>query len=171
MAFNPQVREKPQYDLIEEGLYGARVARIIELGDQEDRYGVKTKVVLGFAIPSETMEIDGEQKQRMMWTFPINQSSNPDSTLMKYVKAIKADATHLNQLLDMPCMIEVEHTSKGDKTYANISNITKPMAGVEIPTADMDIFMYEFDNGEDEIFDQLGEYRQDQIRSAVNWGQ
>lgn len=169
MSFNPQVQDKPQYDVMDEGLYGAKVARIIELGDQDTKYGVKTQVVLGFAIPSETVEIDGEQKQRMMWTFPMNQTSNPDSKLMKYIKAIKADATHMNQLLGQSCMIEVAHTQKEGNTYANISNITKPMAGVEIAEPDMDVFMYEFENGEDEIFEQLGEYRQNQIRSAVNF--
>ena len=170
MAFNPQVQEKREYDVMDEGLYGARVARIIELGEQTTKYGVKTQVVIGFAIPSETIEIDGEEKQRMMWTFPLNQTSNPDSKLMKYIKAVKPDATHLNQLINMPCMLEIEHTTKGDKTYANISTLTKPMAGMEIPEADMDTFMYEFENGEDEIFDQLGDYRQGQIKAAVNFG-
>ena len=45
------------------------------------------------------------------------------------------------------------------------------MAGMEIDDADIDTFMYEFENGEDEVFDQLGEYRQKQIREAVNFGQ
>ena len=172
MSFNPQVVEKREYDLIDEGLYGAKVARIIELGDQETKYGVKSQVVIGFTIPSLTVEVGDEMKQRMMWTFPMNQTSNPDSKLMKYIKAIKADAVHMNELINQPCMLEIAHTDpKPDGTiYANISNITKPMAGMEIDDADIDTFMYEFENGEDEVFDQLGEYRQKQIREAVNFG-
>lgn len=170
MAFNPQVRETKEYDIMPEGLYPARVARVIELGDQETKYGVKSQVVIAFGFPTETMEVNDEEKQRMMWTFPINQTSNPDSTLMKYIKAIKADATHLNQLINAPCMVEVSHTKKDDKTYANISSVTKPLAGMDIPELDMDAYMYEFENGEDEIFDQLGEYRQEQIKKAVNFG-
>ena len=172
MSFNPQVVEKREYDLIDEGLYGAKVARIIELGDQETKYGVKSQVVIGFTIPSLTVEVGDEMKQRMMWTFPMNQTSNPDGKLMKYIKAIKADAVHMNELIGLPCMLEIAHTDpKPDGTiYANISNITKPMAGMEIDDADIDTFMYEFENGEDEVFDQLGEYRQKQIREAVNFG-
>lgn len=172
MAFNPQVREtKGDYDVMPEGLYPARVARIIELGDQETKYGVKTQVVMGFGFPTETVEVNDEQMQRMMWTFPMTQTSNPDSKLMKYIKAIKADCTHLNQLIIEPCMVEVVHTKKEDKVYANISSVTKPLAGLDIPDLSMDTFMYEFENGEDEIFNQLGEFRQEQIRKAVNFGQ
>lgn len=172
MSFNPQEKEKREYDLIDEGLYGARVARVVELGDQETPYGTKTQVVIGFTIPSVKMELEGEEKQRMMWTFPMNQTSNPDSKLMKYIKAIKADATHMDQLINQPCMLEVTHTTKKDgTTYANISNVTKPMAGVDIEEPDCDTYMYEFANGEDEIFDKLGEWRQGQIKAALNWGE
>lgn len=171
MAFNPQVQDKPKYDVIDEGLYPAKVARIIELGDQETKYGVKTQVVIGFTIPSETVEVEGEQKQKMMWTFPMNQTSNPDSKLMKYIKAIKADATHMRELLGQGCMLEIAHTHKGEDTYANISNVTKPMAGIEIPDPDIDMYMYEFENGEDEVFEQLSEFRQNQIKAAKNFGQ
>jgi len=173
MSFNPQVQEKKAYDVAPEGLYSARVARIIELGIQADKYGEKPKVLIGFTIPSLTIEYEGEDKQRLMWAnnFGLNQTSNPDSTLMKYVNAINSDATHLRELLCEACMIELKHSDpKPDGTiYANISNVTKPMAGLDIPHSDCDVFMYEFENGEDEIFEQLGEYRQDQIRAAVNW--
>jgi len=170
MAFNPQKRDKPQYELIEEGLYSARVARIIELGDQETKFGVKTQVVIGFTLPSLTIEHEGEQKQRMVWTFPINQTSNPDGKLMKYIKAVKSEAVHMEELLALPCMIEIIHTHKGEDTYANIGSITKPMTGMDIGMPDIDTYMYEFENGEDETFELIGEYRQNQVRAAVNFG-
>lgn len=173
MAFNPQVVDKPKYDLPEEGLYPARLARIIEIGEQSTPYGVKPQVVLGFTVPSLTVTVNDEEKQQMLWTFPINVTSNPDGKLMKYVKALKADATHLNQMLGKPCMLEVTHTDpKPDGTqYANIANITKPMSGLEIPEPDIEVYMYEFEKGEDEIFAKIGEYRQKQVKAAVNFGQ
>lgn len=173
MAFNPQIKDKPKYELPDEGLYPARLARIIEIGDQTTPYGVKTQVVLGFTVPSLKVMVNDEEKQQMLWTFPINVTSNPDGKLMKYVKAIKADATHLNQMLGKPCMLEVTHTDpKPDGTqYANIAGITKPMAGLDIPEPDIDTYMYEFENGEDEIFQLIGEYRQGQVKAALNFGQ
>lgn len=175
MSFNPQQSEKKTYELTPEGLYGARLARVIELGTQADKYGEKAKVLLGFTVPSLTVDYEGEEKQKMIWAnnFGLNQTSNPDSTLMKYVGALDKDATHLKDLLGKPCMLEIKHSApKPDgSVYANVNNVTKPMAGLDIAEPDCDVYMYEFENGEDEIFEQLGEYRQTQIRAAVNFGQ
>lgn len=170
MAFNPQVQDKPQYDLPEEGTYPARLARVIEIGDQTTPYGVKTQVVLGYVVPSLKVKVGEEEKQQMFWTFPINQTSNPDGNLMKHVKALKADATHLNQCLTKSCLLTLANTeAKDGKMYTNIDGIAKPMAGLDIPMPDCDVYMYEFENGEDEVFENLGEYRQKQIRGALNF--
>lgn len=173
MSFNPQEQEKREYDLIEEGTYGARVARIVELGVQKDKYGEKPKVMIGFTIPSEKIEIDGEEKQRFMWHtwFGLNQTSNPDSTLMKTINGIDGSVTHLSQLLNKPCMISIKHSDpKPDGSqFANISSVSKPMKGLDIEEPDIDVYMYEFENGEDEVFEQLGEKIQERIKAAVNW--
>lgn len=172
MAFNPQQQDKPQYELPEEGTYPARCARVIEIGDQNTPYGVKTQVVLGYTVPSLKVNVNGEEKQQMFWTFPINQTSNPDGNLMKHVKALKPDATHLNQCLNQPCLLTIKNQeAKDGKMYTNIEGVTKPMAGLDIPMPDCDVYMYEFENGEDEVFEKLGEYRQKQIRAALNFDQ
>ena len=168
MAFNANEppKNKPQ-ELIPEGLYPARLARVIELGDQEDRYGVKTKAVLAFTIPSQTMEIEGEQKQRMMMTFPLNQTSNPDATLMKYMKAL-GGATW-DDVLGKPCTIEISHKNVNGVERMNITNVVKPMAGADIPMPDCDMYVFDFENPNKEVFDKLSEYRQTEIKNAVNY--
>lgn len=170
MTFNPQVVETKEFDLIPEGLHAARVARVIELGVQKTPYGDKEQVVFEFVLPNETIEIDGVEKQKMKWGWPLNQTSNPDGNLMKLVKAIKPDATSLAQLVGLPCMLEISHAEdKKGVMRDNISNVTKPMAGIDIPEPDIDTYFYEFSNGEDAVFDNLNEYRQKQIKAAVNW--
>lgn len=168
MAFN--VNDKPtmpQQEVIEEGLYPARLARIIELGDQEDKYGVKSRVVFAFTIPSQTIEIEGEQKQRMLMTFPLNKTSNPDSTTAKYVKAL-GGATW-EDIIGKPCMIEVTNKVVNGVTRNNITNVVKPMNGLEVAEPDCDVFIFDFDNPSKEVFDKLSEFRQDQIKQAVNY--
>lgn len=170
MGFNPQVQEVKEFDLIPEGLHAARVARVIEIGTQKTPYGDKDQVVFEFLIPGETIEIDGVQKQKMKWIWPVNQTSNPDGKLMSIVKAIKPDATSLGQLVGEACMLEITHNEdKKGVMRDNVTNITKPMAGLTIPEPDIDTYFYEFENGEDEIFEQLSEYRQNQIKEATNW--
>lgn len=173
MAFNPQQQEKREFELPDEGAYSARCARIIEIGDQETKYGVKTQVILGFTVPALTVEVGDETKQQMFWTFPLNQTSNPDANLMKFINALNPTCTHMKELLGKPCTIELKHSKpKPDGTqYANINSITKPMAGVDIAEPDIETYMYEFENGEDEIFAKIGEYRQGQVKAAVNFGQ
>lgn len=156
-----------QQELIEEGLYPARLARVIELGDQEDKYGVKTKVVLAFTIPSETIEIDGEQKQRMMMTFPLNQTTNPDATLMKYMKAL--GGTTWEEVLGNPCMIEISHKNVNGVTRMNITGVTKPMNGIPVNDPDCDTYIFDFENPDKEVFEKLSEFRQDQIKAANNY--
>lgn len=156
-----------QQELIEEGLYPARLARVIELGDQEDKYGVKTKVVLAFTIPSETIEIDGEKKQRMMMTFPLNLTTNPDATLMKYMKAL--NGTNWESVINKPCMIEITHKEVAGVTRMNITNVVKPMAGLTVAEPDCDVYIFDFENPDKEVFGKLSEFRQDQIKQAVNY--
>lgn len=168
MAFNANDKPTmPQQEAMEEGLYPARLARIIELGDQEDKYGVKSRVVLAFTIPSQTIEIDGEHKQRMLMTFPLNKTSNPDATLAKYVKAL-GGATW-EDIINKPCMIEVTNKLVKGVMRNNITNVVKPMHGVEVPEPDCDVFIFDFDNPSKEVYDKLSEFRQQQIQQALNY--
>lgn len=163
-----------QQELIDEGLYPARLARVIELGDQEDKYGVKTKVVLAFTIPSETIEIDGEQKQRMMMTFPLNQTTNPDATLMKYMEAL--NGTTWEEVIGKPAMIEIKHKLVNGVTRMNINSVSKapkknPYTGEEfvVPEPDCDVYIFDWDNPNKEVFEKLSEFRQQQLKEAVNY--
>lgn len=171
MAFNANEAPKSTggftREVMEEGLYPARLARVVEVGDQEDKYGIKTKVVLAFTIPSQTIEIGGEQKQKMMMTFPLNQTSNPDATLMKYMKAL-GGATWPD-VINKPCMIEISHKTVKGETRDNITNVVKPMNGVDVAEPDCDTYIFDFENPEREVFDKLSEFRQGQIKQAVNY--
>lgn len=168
MAFN--VNDKPSMpnqEVIEEGLYPARLARIIEIGDQEDKYGVKNRVVFAFTVPSQTIEIDGEKKQRMLMTFPLNKTSNPDSTVAKYVKAL-GGATW-EDIIGKPCMIEITNKVVNGTPRNNITNVVKPMNGLEVAEPDCDVFIFDYDKPNKEVFEKLSEFRQDQIKQAVNY--
>jgi hypothetical protein len=170
MAFN--ANDKPvtkgfDQELLEEGLYPARLARIIELGEQEDKYGVKPKVIFAFTIPTEHITIEGVKKQRMMMTWALNQTSNPDGTLMKYMKALQG-ATW-DDVLGKPCMIEVSHDKKGDKTYMNITGVVKPMAGMSIEMPDCESYVFDFSKPDKKVFESMSDYRQGQIKDATNY--
>nr|BDD44078.1 hypothetical protein 2 [Gammaproteobacteria bacterium] len=145
------------------------LARVIELGDQEDKYGVKTRVVFGFLVPEMTINIDGVEKQRMFWTFPLNKTSNPEATVVKYMKALNPEATGYDDILGKPCGIEFKHKTVEGTTRANIANITRPMRGVPVPEPDCDVYAFDFDAPSKEVWDKLSENRQEKIKSALNY--
>jgi len=158
---------------VEDGLYPARCVRIIEIGDQEDKYGVKSRVVFGFIVPSLKIEIDGEEKSRMFMTFPQNNTDNPDSTVAGYIKALGGSMEDpvkaWETVIDKPCTIELSTVTKKGVDHTNITNVVRPMAGVTVPEADCDVFIFDFENPEKEVLDKLSEYRIGQIKDAVNY--
>lgn len=183
MAFNGQEwkDKKPEgknfeNDLIEEGSYPARLARVIELGDQDTPYGVKSQVKFMFTIPSISIEINGEKKQRVINTFPVNipDTFNDDSTLGKIIDALNPAMVGWSDLIGKECLISIkQETSKKDssKKYNKITSYSKPIAGMNTPEPDCDTYVYEIDNGEDAVFDMLGDWLKEQIRGAKNFGQ
>lgn len=169
MAFNLNDKpQTPQAPAVDDGMYAARCVRVIELGEQEDRYGTKPRVLLAFVVPALTINHEGEEKQRMFMTYPLNKTPNPEGTLAKYGKAMGAATPE--EMIGKACMIELEKSTKSDGTVRmNITNVAKPMAGMEIPQPDCDMFVFDYDNPDREVFDKLTEYRQEQIKSAKNY--
>lgn len=180
MAFNvnDNTDNKVEYDLIPEGPTAARLVRIVELGEQEDKYGKKKKVVFYFTVPNYTIEIDGEKKQRMKMSWPTNISSNPESTLMSYMEPL--GAVDWDTALNGPCMLNIKHKkivkNGKEEIKENIGGISKapeinPYTGEAfvVPEADCDMFIFDFENPDKEVWDKLSEYDQGRIKAATNY--
>ena len=174
MSFNPQQTQTKQFDyqLIEEGTYPARLARITELGVQSDMYAPdgKPRVVFSFTLPTLSVDVDGEAKQQMINTFPMNKSNNPDATVMKWAKALNSNATSWEDIIGKPCMVQVDnYKNKEGELRHKISNVIKPMAGIEIAEPDCDSYVFDFDDPDMEVWAKLSEFRQNQIKQALNF--
>lgn len=171
MALNPKEPESRgvDYELPEEATYMGRLARVIELGKHEDKYGEKDRVVFGFLVPEMTINIDGVEKQRMFWTFPLNKKNNAEATVIKYMKALNPEAAGYEDIMGKPCGIEFKHKTVDGTTRANIANITRPMRGVDVPEPDCDVYFFDFENPSREVWDKLSENRQEKIKSALNY--
>lgn len=171
MPLNPNQSESRDmdYELPEEAMYMGRLARVIELGEQTDKYGTKPRVVFGFTVPELTINIDGVEKQRLFWSYPQNATQNPETTAAKWMRAINPEAQSYQDCLGMPCGIEFKHKAKEGVTYANIANISRPMRGVEVPEPDCDTYVFDFTYPNKEVWDKLSERRQETIKNADNY--
>lgn len=171
MAYNVNdAPETPSYnnELIPEGLYPARLARIVEEGVQEDQFGSKERVSFAFTIPSLEIEIKGEKKQRMFMPFSFNKTTNKDSTVAKAVRAL--GGVTWEDIIGKPCMIEIIHEAKksGGKRE-KLNSVVRPVAGMDVPEPDCDVYIFDFDNPSKDVWEKLSEFRQKRIKEAVNY--
>lgn len=173
MAYNPQNTSggmMNDLELIEEGIHDARLIRVIELGIHSDMYGPKKRVAMGFLLPNVTMDLNGETKQRMMWTYNLNQAENKDCTFNKYCRAVKTTATSIDELIGLPCTLQIEHDTKRDgRVVAEITSVVKPRVGLEIPEADTEMYYFDWDNPSKEVWELLSDKRKDFIQNAENF--
>lgn len=184
MSYNPNKlpkTNKPQYDTVPEEVYGARLARVIVLGQQEDKYGTKDKALMAFTVPELTINLkdsDGkeEEKQRMFWTFGINlvETQNPDAKITKYWNALNPEADGWEELLNSPCLLDIELKTLGkgssdERKVNNIRGVTKCPKALTPDMPDCDAFVFDFYNPTQESWDKLGEYHQNTIKAAVNF--
>jgi hypothetical protein len=124
---------------IEEGTYLGVCSMLVDLGMQySDVYKKSSrKVLIGWEIPEETIEIDGEQRQRVLskrYTANLSEKSNLRKDLASWrgrdFTADELKAFDLKNIVGASCLITVIHSKNGEKTYANISSVVKLPKGM-----------------------------------------
>jgi hypothetical protein len=70
-----------------------------------------------------------------------------------------------------PCFVNVTHSEKDGKTYANLANVTAMMKGVPVPplAEDTQIFSFDSDNPNLNDFENLPEWVRNMIKKSINW--
>lgn len=124
---------------IEEGTHLGVCSMLIDLGMQYSEVYKKSsrKVLIGWEIPDETIEIDGETKPRTMskrYTANLSEKSNLRKDLAAWrgrdFTAEELSAFDLRNIVGASCLITVIHSKNGEKTYANIQSIVKLPKGM-----------------------------------------
>lgn len=105
----------------------------------------KRQVVIRFEIPSEQIEFEKEGKKQVgpaviskTYTASMNEKANLRKDLEgwrgKSFTDEEAEKFDVASVLGKPCMLSITHVEKGDKTYANITGISKLMKGIDPKT-------------------------------------
>ena len=141
---------------LEPGSYLARCVQIIDLGEQMNNLSNKLQrqVMLMFEIPLERIQINGEDKPRMISaTYTLSLSDKAklrgilESWRGKQFTEEELAAFDLRKILNTPCMLSVvEKTSKtsGNKCSA-IGTIARAFKGAIVPPAESPIFAFDLD--------------------------
>lgn len=162
----PKPNEK-EFETCPSGTFAGRCYRFVDLGTQPKEYmgatTLKRMVGISWELPDELMK-DGRPfsiYQRYVW------SMSEKSTLRKHLESWRGQkfvdtdfgegGFDTKKLIGAPCMIGVTHSVKGDKTYANISSISRPLKGLEVPPMVNEQLYFSLEDFEQSAFEKLSQ--------------
>jgi hypothetical protein len=171
----------PERKPLEAGAYAAVCDMVVDLGVQASpggQFAPKRTLMLRFQIPSERVEItkDGETKSLpAVISRTLGLSLNEKATLRQLLQSWRGRAFTPEELkkfdlvnvLGKPAFINVTHSVKGDKTYANLTSIMPLPKGMPAPTLEGEALTYSIDEPDPAMFDKLPAWVQDKIANRV----
>lgn len=171
----------PERKPLEAGAYAAVCDMIVDLGVQPSpngQFAPKRTLMVRFQIPSERVEItkNGETKSLpAVISRTLGLSLNEKATLRQLLQSWRGKAFtpeelkrfDLANVLGKPAFINVTHSVKGEKTYANLTSIMPLPKGMPAPTLEGDALIYSTDAPDPAVFDKLPEWVQDKIANRI----
>ena len=169
-------RAKPKIPPVEPGVYMAVCVGVVDLGEQYSEkfknYSNKVKIV--WALPSETIEVDGKVEERQLskeFAFSTNKKGN----LRKYLESWNGKTysddefaeVDLMDQLGKACQLQVALNETGE--YSNVSNLMPIPKGMPSPVSKTAYFTWDMDHWDDAAFDQLPQWVQDQIKKSTQY--
>ena len=166
---------------IEAGAYAAVCDMVVDVGVQPSpggQFAPKRTVVLRFQIPEIRVEItkDGETKSLpAVISRTVGLSLNEKSTLYALLTSWRGKAFtpeelkkfDLGKIAGKPAFINVTHSVKGDRTYANLTSIMPLPKAIPAPVMEGEALVYSTDAPDPAIFLQLPTWMQDKIAARI----
>jgi len=156
-----------KFPAISPGTYPARIAQIIDLGVQEDTYEGETKenpkLWVTFELPTETINIDGEDKPRWI-SREFTKSTSERALLTKLIMVVNEDAESLDDLLGKALFLETGLTSGGN---AKCTGYAKPMKGFTVPELSKEAELFDLDNPNQAVYDKLPDFLKEKIDNRI----
>ena len=167
--------------ILAEGSYAAVCYMLVDIGLQKnERYGNNSrKVIIGWEIADEFVEVDGEKKPRV-FSARYTASLNEKAILRRDLAAWRGrdftedelKAFDLRSIVGAPCLIQVIHKDGGNgKTYANLASIMRLPKGMPAPTLTLDKVIYDIDESPLSDVDKLPEWIANAIKCSESYQQ
>lgn len=159
------------FKLVPQGTHIAVCFLVADIGMQETSYGLKHKVIVGWELPQETIEIDGEEKPMIIYqnyTASLSEKANLRQDLESWrgraFTPQELAGFDLFNVLGHPCMVSVIHNESGQKTYANVQTVTSLPKGMNKPTATRTV---KYSSEDTDQFSDLPEWIQKKINAQA----
>ncbi len=165
------------------GSHIARCYEMIHIGTVTDQWEGQTKqmnkVRIGFELPEELRTFNSEKgEQPMVISREFTLSMHEKASLRLFLEqwrgkkfteeeAKKFDVT---QLIGVPCMLNVTHTEKQDKVYANISSVSPVHKSLVVPDAINPIRVLSYENFDWEVYESLPDFIKTKMSNTPEYG-
>ena len=169
------------FSMLAEGSYAAVCYMLVDIGLQRnERYGNSSrKVVIGWEIADEYVEIDGEQKPRVFsarYTASLNEKAilRRDLAAWRGRDFTEAELSEFNlrNIVGAPCLIQIIHKEGSNgKVYANLASIMKLPKGMAAPKLTLDTIVYDIDDNDPADVAKLPEWLANQVKASESYQQ
>lgn len=169
-------RAKPKTPPVEPGVYMAVCVGVVDLGEQysEKFKNYASKVKFVWALPSETIEIDGKTEERQLsreFTVSASKKGSLRGFLESWNSKTYSDEefgeVDLFDQLGKACQLQVVLNDTGE--YSNVANLMPLPKGMPAPTTKTAFFTWDMDAWDDGVFEKLPEWTREQIKKSTQY--
>jgi len=175
----------PSVPPMDAGTYPAVCVGIIDLGKQYSEMYKKysDKMLIIWEIPSQTIQIDGEEKPRWLskdFSSSLHEKSGLYQMLVSWrgkaftETELKEDENGFMQfsILDMlgtGCFLQVIVEEKESGSYNRITSAIALPTGMDVPVTETPLIAFDIDAWNDETFNSLPEWIQERIKKSTQY--
>ena len=169
-------RAKPKAPPVEPGVYMAVCVGVVDLGEQysEKFKSYSNKVKFVWALPSETIEIEGKTEERQLskeFTVSISKKGGLRTFLESWNSKTYSDDEFAEldvfDQIGKPCQLQVVLNDTGE--YSNVANLMPIPKGMPAPVSKTSYITWDMDAWDDAVFDKLPAWTQDQIKKSTQY--
>ena len=171
----------PSVPLLEAGTYSAVCCQLVDLGLQHNEAWKSSsrKVLIGWEIVGETVNVNGEAQPRI-FSKTYTASLNEKAALRKDLNAWRGRpfteeelrAFDLKSIVGAPCMLTIVHqTSQNGKTYANLASIGGIPKGFPKPALTVEPTIYDIDESAPDVVNTLPAWMADIIKQSPSYAE
>lgn len=161
---------------VDEGTYPARIVQVVDFGIQPqtdwqtgEPTASKPRVMITWEFPTSRIELENDEGTQSLprWLGKeFTLSNSPKSNLIKLVGALAPRATSLDELVNIPCMVQVGSTSGGK---AKVVQVLPSMEGMDVATLENDASFFDFSDPNEDLFKALPKWQQGKVLEAENY--
>ena len=169
------------FPMLAEGSYAAVCYMLVDIGLQRNEaYGNSSrKVIIGWELADEYVEVDGEKKPRVFsarYTASLNEKAilRRDLAAWRGRDFTEAELAEFNlrNIIGAPCMIQIIHKKASNgKTYANLASIMALPKGMAAPKRTLDSVIFDIDESDAEDLAMLPEWIANMVKASESWQQ